>query len=316
MLAMLKIRHALPAQSRRGFRNKAWITDGTMCEKKMPNLKVSSFDIRIALIADTHFGAVKEGRGRKCSEYAAQYLKNFSRNLKSADFGVQLGDLIQDAGPERARRNLLQALALLDQNDTPLYHLLGNHDSRHIPPMELRQLLGLERLSYHFDHGGFRFIFLHNTVVDLVSHSACVSRKDLNWLKSALTTPLPCIVFSHYPLADQDLSENRWFCDRPNSCLLSNRKKIREVLENSGRVLAAINGHAHWNNITVHRGISYLSIQSAVEGVGEELLPANARGELLLAENEMCLRVFGRDPMLFSKKFLRDSLVFDFHTTC
>jgi calcineurin-like phosphoesterase family protein len=275
---------------------------------------MSSFDTRIALIADTHFGAVKEGRGRKCSEYAAQYLKNFSQQLKNADFAVQLGDLIQDAGPEHARRNLLTALSILDQNETPLYHLIGNHDSRHIPPMELRQLFGLEKLSYHLDHGGFRFIFLHNTVVDLVSHSACVSRKDLQWLKGALITPLPCIVFTHYPLADQDLTDNVWFKDRPNSCLLSNRREVRQTLEDSRRVLAAINGHAHWNNITIHKGIPYLSIQSAVEGIGQDFLPANARGELLLGENELCLKVFGRDPMLFSKRFLRDSLVFDFHT--
>ena len=71
-------------------------------------------------------------------------------------------------------------------------------------------------------------------------------------------------MFTHFSAADLNLTGQFWFEDAPDQALLANRAEVRDVLE-SHDVAMAMNGHLHWNDHTVHNGISYITIQSLVE---------------------------------------------------
>jgi hypothetical protein len=61
------------------------------------------------------------------------------------------------------------------------------------------------------------------------------------------------VVLVHHPLSDMCLEGNRWFAKTPNICLVVERRAVRAVLEESGKVAAVLSGHAHWNHLALER---------------------------------------------------------------
>ena len=86
-----------------------------------------------------------------------------------------------------------------------------------------------------------------------------------------------------------------WFEDAPDQALLANRAKVRDVLE-SHDVTMAMNGHVHWNNHTVHNGISYITIQSLIENAAGDGEPAGAWALVEAEATHVEVTVGGREP--------------------
>ena len=77
--------------------------------------------------------------------------------------------------------------------------------------------------------------------------------------------------------------------------MLANRAEVRDVLE-SHDVAMAMNGHVHWNNHTVHNGISYITIQSLIENTANDGEPAGAWALVEAGATHLEVTVNGRDP--------------------
>lgn len=115
-------------------------------------------------------------------------------NESSADFILQLGDMVSRGTPGRFRRFLeeLGAAGLLK----PYLTVIGNHDRR--KPHGLtdshlyRALFG--GTNYWFERGGYRII-----IVD--SSAGQVTKGQLEWLERSLNTPRRKIVLTHIPPA-------------------------------------------------------------------------------------------------------------------
>ena len=57
-----------------------------------------------------------------------------------------------------------------------------------------------------------------------------------------------------------------------------------------------MNGHLHWNDHTVHNGISYITIQSLVENATGDSRPADAWALVEAGTDRIEVTVSGRDP--------------------
>lgn len=97
-----------------------------------------------------------------------------------------------------------------------------------------------------------------------------VGPEQLEWLRGQLqSAPGPVIVFSHQPLAGTNAVDNA--------------KEVQQVLsEASTKVLLAINGHTHIDDIVRVGGVSYWHVNSAsYYWVGEQYKHPSYRPELL-----------------------------------
>ena len=82
---------------------------------------------------------------------------------------------------------------------------------------------------------------------------------ELEWLRADLRrSPLKSIVFVHQCL------------DVAAPFGVQNGPEVRKILEDSGKVLAILQGHFHWGNYQELGGLHYCTLSAVVEGSGAE----------------------------------------------
>jgi hypothetical protein len=202
------------------------------------------------------------------------------------DLIINLGDVLEDVSPEIDRANYGRFLDLLAAAGVPTLHVAGNHDQAHLDPDELFGLWQMPEscvrhpgsTAYAVSHGGLRFIARSTRWAPPAG--VFLGAGELGFLRRELSRARePVIVLTHQGLSDAVLEGNHWFESAPETCLIHERAEIRSEIERSGKVIAAFNGHAHWNHLEVVRGIPYLTLQSLTENVtrdGPEPTPAAA----------------------------------------
>jgi hypothetical protein len=105
----------------------------------------------------------------------------------------------------------------------------------------------------------------------------------------------------HHPASDQDLTGNRWFEKFPHICRVAERKKLRKVIEASGKVRAVFNGHVHWNHFDLIAGIPYVTVQSLIENLDDDApgRPARAFAIVDLDPHRTIVRVDGAETLRY-----------------
>jgi hypothetical protein len=71
----------------------------------------------------------------------------------------------------------------------------------------------------------------------------------------------------------------------------------RDIIERSGKVIACLAGHTHWNVRNTIDGVHYITIHSLTESFTTHPYPTGAFG-LLVIDEHLTVEVFGRDPAL------------------
>lgn len=260
----------------------------------------------LAFISDTHIGpsGVFKGIRRKLTEYAEPFLAEFAQQVRRAggcDAVLQLGDLIEDESPERDRANFGKGVNLLAQCGAPAHHVIGNHDTAQQDASELLALLDRPSHFYSFDLAGVHVVVLHTL---RRAGRVVLPAEQVAWLRGDLAgTRLPALVCSHHSFADQDLRGNPWFEGAPEACLADNRAEVRALLRDAGNVIAAVNGHLHWNHVDWHDGIPYITVQSAVEICDDAGTPARAWGMIEISANRFSLQQVGNTPFEVTRAF-------------
>jgi SAM-dependent methyltransferase len=122
----------------------------------------------------------------------------------------------------------------------------------------------------------------------------------LAWLRTELEqTDRKVLVCCHHPLSDQDLTGNVWFERYPECALVTNRDEVQQVLADSGKVIAVLNGHTHWNHLAIDQyGTPHVTLQSASENFRNDGTPAGTYGIAVLKDAAFNLEIFGKDSML------------------
>lgn len=177
---------------------------------------------------------------RKLTQYAVDILdKTIDKiNLEKLDLSINLGDLIQDMfNHDKDIENYTFIWNKLKRIQVPFYSVLGNHDLRTVNSRkELEKIMEYENATFSFDLNNYHFIFLSTDIRDDygkkdggIYKSGCMSQKEISWLKEDLAkNKLPCLIFTHFGLAEDKQIGNYWFEKNPENGLMINRKEEKK----------------------------------------------------------------------------------------
>ena len=131
-----------------------------------------------------------------------------------------------------------------------------------------RYIKRADRSYYSFDKGGVHFVVLdanYNRDGSDYDHGNFnwtdpnIPAAQLEWLSADLaTTKLPTICFSHQPFDGNDQYH------------VKNASRVRQVFQDSAKVIAVFQGHYHEGNYTLIEGSHYYTVKAVIEGSGEE----------------------------------------------
>lgn len=225
--------------------------------------------VRFGIVSDVHYAAYQSPQKHPNYRASLQKMQEFVKNMnrEKVNFVVELGDYVGRGGP--SREMVLEWLRTVEAEygrfQGPRYHVLGNHD---MAPLDKETYLNqVENTGipyglsyYHFYFGGIQFIVLDTDYRrDGTSYGdgrpwkeTFIPAEQLSWLKRTLASHSgKSIVFMHQPLYDDGADGN-----------VENSREVRKVLEESGKVLAVINGHYHEGIGKRINGIYYYNMRS------------------------------------------------------
>ena len=231
--------------------------------------------LTFGIVTDAHYADTDPKGSRKYRESIVKMTEFVNlMNDKKVDFIIELGDL-KDQGKPVTEESTLKYLDAIEkaygQFNGPRYHVLGNHDVDSISKEQFLARVentGIAKGSTHysFDLKGIHFVVLDaNYIADGSDYDhgdfdwtdANIPLKQLNWFKNDLASSTrPVITFVHQQL------------DVTGSTGVKNGPKVRQVLQDSKRVLAVFQGHHHAGHYSFIEGIHYYTLKGMVEGGG------------------------------------------------
>jgi hypothetical protein len=226
--------------------------------------------LRIGLVTDIHHADKPEAINRFYRESLAKLGEGVARfNELKADFVVELGDFIDAADSIEDELSFLKAVeAEYARFQGERHYVLGNHCVWLLSKEEFLANSGAKAEFYSFDRGDFHFVILdacyradgvayHRRNFQWTDTDIPPAQRD--WLKGDLARAnKPTIVFVHQRL------------DVENNYGVKNAHAVRQILEDSGNVLAVFQGHSHRNEHREIGGVHYCALAALVEGSGEE----------------------------------------------
>lgn len=235
--------------------------------------------LRIGLLTDTHYADRPPAGVRYYRESLTKITECISKmNEEKVDFAIHIGDF-KDEDPEPDELKTLQYVTDLEKAFAlfkgPRYHVLGNHDIDSISKEQFLskvQNTGIaqDKSFYSFHRRGFHFIVLDATFrQDGIAYDkgnfdwkdTFIPQEQLHWLKEDLeATQHPVLVFVHQLLDPEQTIEHQ----------IKNAPDVRQILEESGKVLAVFQGHQHQGGYHLVNGIHYYTLQAMVDGSGPE----------------------------------------------
>ncbi|GAB3652846.1 metallophosphoesterase [Echinicola sediminis] len=238
--------------------------------------------IRVGLVTDSHY-AEADSRGTRYYRESLDKMKEFihEMNREKVDFILHLGDF-KDQDEQQKEEDTLRFLRDLEEVYAgfkgPRYHCLGNHDVDSIRKGQFLQNIintGIpkDKSYYSFDQKGVHFVVLDaNYHQDGRDHyykeganwqDANIPEAEMEWLRKDLaSTSLPTLVFCHHPLFEYWHGESRMH--------VRNYQEIQEIMQSSGKVMAAFHGHVHEERFEQIGGIHYATQLAMVDGSGPE----------------------------------------------
>jgi predicted phosphodiesterase len=233
--------------------------------------------VRFGIVTDCHYAdadTVGTRYYRDSLDKLAECVE--AMNGQQVDFLVELGDFKDQNAPpvEQKTQSYLRAVeSVFRKFNGPTYHVLGNHDADSISKVQF--LANIEntginpsRSYYSFDFNGAHFVVLDaNYKSDGSDYDhgnfdwtdANIPPAELQWLKRDLAASYEVVIVLIHQLLDGS-----------GSYYVKNAAEVRQVLEQSGKVLAVFQGHHHDGGYSRIRGIHYYTLKAVVEGPGLE----------------------------------------------
>lgn len=200
-------------------------------------------NLRLGLIADFHRDAIHDSDLR-----LQTFLEEINRVEVHAK--IQLGDF---AIPKPANTSFI---ASFNQGNIPAYHVLGNHDmDEGYSKEQAIQAFGMPSAYYAQVIQGVRILVLDGndpgSPTTKGGYASYIGKVQQDWLNQQLEdSKEPVIVISHQPIA--------------GIYTIDNAVEIQNLLSvHASKIILAINGHAHVDQLIKVAGVSYLHINSA-----------------------------------------------------
>ena len=226
--------------------------------------------VRIGLVTDLHYADKPPKGTRHYRETLTKLAEAFEKFAAATpDLVVELGDFIDAADSVETEQGYLKAVSgVFAKIPGKKHYVLGNHCVDTLTKREFLDGVGQEKSYYSFDQGGFHFVILDSCFrsdgepygrKNSVWYDANLPAAEIEWLKADLKAATnKVVVFAHQRL------------DESGKQSVNNAKDVRQVLESSGKVLAAFQGHSHKNDLQEINGIHYCTLVAMVEGAGKE----------------------------------------------
>lgn len=236
---------------------------------------------RLVLLADIHFQARVENQLTSLLETTVQ---TFNDQI-SPDCVVVLGDIINEVTPATDREHATTIQDILDNIAAPVRYLPGNHDTKHLSPSkDWPQLFGHDAWAIDTETS---LVFLDSTAPHLQGGEGELGTTQLQALRDALPALSNALVFSHHPLHEVDVSENRWFKDRSSEAYCKNYDNVRTQLAATEAVAATFNGHLHEPGHSRQDGIDHFT----VDAFNNQLEPSSPSGSFAVVDRTDTLQV-------------------------
>lgn len=216
---------------------------------------------------------------RKLTQYSTEITDKLIEkiNKEKPDISICLGDLIEDTfDHDKDIINYTYIWNKLKNIQIPFYSVIGNHDLRTMNSRkEIEEIMEYENATFSFNQNNYHFIILTTDIrEDLkgndggIYKAQCMAEKEINWLKQDLEkNELPCIIFTHFGLAEDRQIGNYWFEKNPEEGLMNNRKEVKEIIEADNNIIAIFNGHQHWTKKLKENRKSYYVVGSLTDNI-------------------------------------------------
>lgn len=260
-------------------------------------------ELVLAVVTDLHFGPEVRysGKLRKMTHLAPELARDFVRRMNeetAPDLVVNLGDDIEDESRAADLQRYGACQAILRQAKAPLVNVAGNHDLIYLNRDDLNRFWDRTGpLYYSLDVQGWHLVVLHT--LEKQGVDVRIPEPQLEWLRADLAAAShPTVVLMHHSASEQSLDDSRWWPGRSHLALVRERRELRGIFEQSGRVRLVINGHLHWNHFDVIAGIPYVTVQSLIENVDDDApgRAAASHAVVHLSDRRAIVRVRGNDP--------------------
>ena len=199
--------------------------------------------LKLGLITDLHQDIMHDGEKR-----LGAFLEKM-RALKP-DALIQLGDFAVPSPQNKA------LIAQFNGAHPVALHVLGNHDTDGgYNKQQTIDAWGMPQRYYAHELSGLRLLVLDGNDKGSPTHRGgypiSVGPEQVEWLRAQLKSATgPVLVLSHQPLA--------------GTGAVDNAHEVQQVLsEYADKVLLALNGHTHIDDIVRVAGVSYWHVNSA-----------------------------------------------------
>jgi len=232
--------------------------------------------LRFGIVTDSHYADAPQNGVRFYRESLDKMRECVAlMNEQKVDFLIELGDFKDQAKPatEKSTLEYLDEIEkVFAQFKGPRYHVLGNHDVDSISKAQFLahvENTGIAKDAgfYSFDRKGVHCVVLDanyksdGTDYDHGNYDwkdPNVSQAQLAWLKDNLAAAeKPVLAFIHQELKGK------------NEDTVKNAVQVRQILQESGKVLAVFQGHYHAGGYSLVEGIHYYTLKAMIEGSGE-----------------------------------------------
>lgn len=239
--------------------------------------------IKFGVITDIHYAdrvAAGTRYYRDSIPKVRQAIEAFNEHKPA--FCIELGDFVDKGDTVEIELSYLKAIeAEYAKFNGDRHYVLGNHDVATFTKEQFLTNCGARKNYYSFDSGVFHLVILDACYrKDETEYNAgnfdwtdtIIPAVEREWLKSDLKdTARKTIVFLHQRL------------DYDNKDLgVKNAPLVREILEESGKVLVVFHGHDHLGAYNHINGIHYFTFKAVVDGPG---LENNAYSLVNVSEN-------------------------------
>ncbi len=259
---------------------------------------------KLIIFSDIHYLDERPNKldfnlNRKLTQYSLEIIDKLVHkiNLDKPDISICLGDLIEDTvNHNKDIINFTYIWNKLKDIKVPFYSVIGNHDLRTMNSRkELEEIMGYNNATFSFDLNGYHFIILTTNIrKDLgiddggIYKAQCMSDKEINWLKYDLEhNKLPCVIFTHFGLAEDKQIGNYWFEKNPEEGLMNNRRKVKEIINFDDNVIAIFSGHQHWTKQIQENGKNYYVVGSLTDNVDMLGIPDGVYLEVCLENKDV-----------------------------
>ena len=256
--------------------------------------------LKFALITDIHYGVDK---GWKLGTQARSLMSDFIQavNNYQADFTAALGDFVNSRNHKSDTACLRELKTHFNQAAAPVYPILGNNEVRHMTREEYAKILETTPQSYTRDVKDYRFAFWNPEVNTDGTDGLSLTEEDIQWLQKTLDeSDKPVILFSHVPLCNREWDDvSATVRDRSaNRSYYPQGAKIREMMEQSGKVVMCMAGHKHHNRHREINGIHYVTHQSFSQSLDGKT-PTGAYSFVEIENRDVRIKGFGvKQPSL------------------